>query len=213
MKKSIPIILIIALLAVVLTACGPKDTSNNNNNDNNNTPADVYSKLNDMTNEDYSIIKLQVETTNYGVTLTNKYTATTANGRTTIRYNIQKLNEITTDENGNYVVTNDIISTEEGSAIVTNGKITSLDGKEENIPVNALENLNIKFDKSYFENIEEGEGTLSAKVKDITGFTGNSKFSGKDMSIIVTYGERLQSLIINYNMAGGASVKVTYTFQ
>lgn len=202
MKKIILVVLVVSILTAILTACGGND---------------VYSQLNNMMNEDYSVIKLEVETSSQGVTLTNKYTATTANNRTSIRYTVQKLNKITIGEDGNFDEDN-MILTETGSAVVENGKIIVLDGEASNIPVNGLQNLNVKFDKNYFMSTIHSEND---GVKTITGtviqdhikdFTGNQNFAGKNMTFTVTCGEKLQSLVINYTMNTGASVKVTYTF-
>ena len=202
MKKIILVVLVVSILTAILTACGSND---------------VYSQLNNMMNEDYSVIKLEVETSSQGVTLTNKYTATTANNRTSIRYTVQKLNKITIGEDGNFDEDN-MILTETGSALVENGKIIVLDGEASNIPVNGLQNLNVKFDKNYFMSTIHSEND---GVKTITGtviqdhikdFTGNQNFAGKNMTFTVTCGEKLQSLVINYTMSAGASVKVTYTF-
>lgn len=202
MKKIILVVLVVSILTAILTACGGND---------------VYSQLNNMMNEDYSVVKLEVETSSQGVTLTNKYTATTANNRTSIRYTVQKLNKITIGEDGNFDEDN-MILTETGSAVVENGKIIVLDGEASNIPVNGLQNLNVKFDKNYFMSTIHSEND---GVKTITGtviqdhikdFTGNQNFAGKNMTFTVTCGEKLQSLVINYTMNTGASVKVTYTF-
>ena len=207
MKKTIFVILIVAILATVLVACGEKNGSN-----------DIYKNLNSMMNEDYSVIKLEVETTDQGITLVNKYTATTANERTSIRYTIQTLAEIKQNPDGSYDVPDELIVTETGSATVVDGKITITNGNEENIPVDALQNINIKFDKSYFMSTIHSEND---GVKTITGtviqdhikdFTGNQNFAGKNMTFTVTCGEKLQSLVINYTMNSGATVKVTYTF-
>ena len=179
MKKALLIILIVAILSVVLVACGEKNGASN----------DVYKNLNSMMNEDYSVIKLEVETTDKGVTLTNKYTATSASEKTSIRYSVQTLAKFSYDEDGNLIIPDEMIVTETGSATVVGNKITVLDGKEENIPVTALQNINIKFDKNYFVSTIHSE---NAGVKTITGtvienhikdFTGNQNFDGKNNDI------------------------------
>ena len=207
MKKSTLIILIaiVLTLAVVATAC------------NNLGGNDTYDTLNKMLKDDFSVIKLEVETTYQDVTLTNKYTATTVNGKTSIRYTLQTLSEITKDEDGKYVIP-ELTTTKTGKADFVNGKLTTIDGDAEDIPIDAITSPSLKFDKRYLSETgtkivdENGTTTLIADVTDIKSFTGNQNFDGKDMTFTVTYGEKLQSLVINYTMNSGASVKVTYTF-
>ena len=68
MKKIVFTILLVAILTLSLVAC----------DDNGSTSDDVYGQLNGMVTMDYPIIKLQVETTSNGITLVNKYSATTS---------------------------------------------------------------------------------------------------------------------------------------
>ena len=207
MKKSTLIILvaIVLTLAVVATAC------------NNLGGNDTYDTLNKMLKDDFSIIKLEVETTYQDVTLTNKYTATTVNGKTSIRYTLQTLSEITKDEDGKYVIP-ELTTTKTGKADFVNGKLTTIDGDAEDIPIDAITSPSLKFDKRYFMSTihSENDGVktiIGTVIQDhIKDFTGNQNFDGKNMTFTVTYGEKLQSLVINYTMNSGASVKVTYTF-
>ena len=207
MKKVIFTILLVAILALSLIACDTKADG---------PGSGVYAELNEMVAMDYPIVKLQVETTSNGITLVNKYSATTSSASTTIRYTVQSLNNITVNEDGSYNIPDKMIEEKTGSAIVENGKITVLDGDDENISVEALDDIKIKFDKDYFTSIEtaeqDGINTFSAIVSDIKGFTGNNSFDGKDMTIQVSYTTALKAITINYTMNSGATVKVTYSF-
>ena len=207
MKKVIFTILLVAILALSLIAC---DTKADGSGDG------VYAELNEMVAMDYPIVKLQVETTSNGITLVNKYSATTSSASTTIRYTVQSLNNITVNKDGSYNIPDKMIEEKTGSAIVEDGKITVRDGDDVNISVEALDNLKIKFDKDYFTSIEtaeqDGINTFSAAVTDIKGFTGNNSFDGKDMTIQVSYTTALKAITINYTMSSGATVKVTYSF-
>lgn len=204
MKKVIFTILLVAILALSLIACDTKADGSGSG---------VYAELNEMVAMDYPIVKLQVETTSNGITLVNKYSATTSSASTTIRYTIQSLNKIIVNDDESY---NKMIEEKTGSAIVEDGKITVRDGDDVNISVEALDNLKIKFDKDYFTSIEtaeqDGINTFSAIVSDIKGFTGNNSFDGKDMTIQVSYTTALKAITINYTMNSGATVKVTYSF-
>ncbi len=206
MKKIVFTILLAAILTLSLVAC----------DDNGSTSDDVYGQLNGMVTMDYPIIKLQVETTSNGITLVNKYSATTSSTSTTIRYTIQSLAKVIVNDDGSYTMPDKMIEEKTGSAIVENGKITVLDGDDVDITPDALENLKIKFDKDYFTSVEvdeqTGYKTFSALVTNIKGFTGNDSFDGKDMSIQVNYADTLKSITIAYTMNSGATVKVIYSF-
>ena len=207
MKKVIFTILLVAILALSLIACDTKADGSG---------SDVSAELNEMVAMDYPIVKLQVETTSNGITLVNKYSATTSSASTTIRYTVQSLNNITVNKDGIYNIPDKMIEEKTGSAIVENGKITVLDGNDVNISVEALDDIKIKFDKDYFTSIEtaeqDGINTFSAIVSDIKGFTGNNSFDGKDMTIQVSYTTALKAITINYTMNSGATVKVIYSF-
>lgn len=207
MKKVIFTILLVAILALSLIACDTKADGSGSG---------VYAELNEMVAMDYPIVKLQVETTSNGITLVNKYSATTSSANTTIRYTVQSLNNITVNEDESYNIPDKMIEEKTGSAIVENGKLTVLDGDDVNISVEALDDVKIKFDKDYFTSIEtaeqDGINTFSAIVSDIKGFTGNNSFDGKDMTIQVSYTTALKAITINYTMNSGATVKVTYSF-
>lgn len=207
MKKVIFTILLVAILALSLIACDTKADGSGSG---------VYAELNEMVAMDYPIVKLQVETTSNGITLVNKYSATTSSANTTIRYTVQSLNNITVNEDESYNIPDKMIEEKTGSAIVENGKLTVLDGDDVNISVEALDDVKIKFDKDYFTSIEtaeqDGINTFSAIVSDIKGFTGNNSFDGKDMTIQVSYTTALKAITINYTMNSGATVKVIYSF-
>ena len=202
MKKIIFIILIVSMLAISLTAC-------------NLNGGNAYSQINELLKDDFSHITLDVETTANGITLVNKYSASIASNTTIVTYSMQSLAEIEKDEDGNYIMPTDMIVTEKGSATINNGKIT-FDGKETALPEITSPSLN--FNKQYLSKNctkvvdESNVTTIIADVIDIKGFTGNSNFDGKDMKVEVVYGESIKSIVINYTMNSGATVKVTYTF-
>ena len=206
MKKTIFVILIVAILAISLTACGGVGGG------------DVYGKLNEMIGYDYSTIKLEVATTMNGITLTNKYTGVSASNGTVVTYTVQTLAEVVDNEDGSFSMPSEMIVTDRGSATVNNGKITELNGKAENIPVNEITSPSLNFNKTYFvstvhtdnDGVKTIIGTiLNDRIKD---FTGNQNFDGKDMTFEVVYGESINSIVLNYTTNAGATVKVTYTF-
>ena len=206
MKKTIFVILIVTILALALTAC------------NDQTSGETYNSINEMLKDEFSMVKLQVETTDKGITLTNKYTAMIASNGTMVTYSVQSLAEIVENQDGTFTMPANMIVTENGSASVNNGNIIDLNGKAENIPVDAITTPSLKFDKNYFAGTihsdNDGVKTITGSVLDerVKDFTGNQNFDGKNMTFEVVYNETVESITLNYTMNGGATVKVTYTF-
>ena len=206
MKKTIFVILIVAILALALTACGNQNSS------------DAYNLINEMLDDEFYTVKLQVETTDKGVTLTNKYIAVMASNGTMIRYTVQSLAEIVENEDGTFTMPSNMINTENGSATVNNGKIIDLNGNAESIPVDAITSPSLSFNKDYFvgtiHSENDGVKTIIGNVNQdhVKDFTGNQNFDGKDMTFEVIYGEKDTATALIYTMTSGASVKVTYTF-
>lgn len=205
MKKKILVTIIIAILALTLTACGliPKD-------------GDTYDELNEMLKADYQSVNLEVQTTMNGVTLVNSFTSNIGANNTIVTYSVQELATFDNTD-GNYVVPDNMIVKKTGTAVIKNGVIVEQNGDAVEISVTSLENLTIKFKDSFFNmaqsTYEAGAYVFKADVTNIKGFTGNDNFDGTNMSIMVRYNDKLSSMVIDYTSANGAAVKVIYTFR
>jgi hypothetical protein len=207
MKKSIIAIIIVAILALTLVACGEftKDSKT------------IYDTLNDMVDMDYQRVNLEVQTTMSGVTLVNNFTSTKGTTSTVISYSVQELATFDIIPGGNeYEIPSEMIVKKTGTAIVQNGKIIEQNGDSVDISVVALQDLTINFKREYFnmaqETYEGGADVFKAEVINAKGFTGNANFNGTNMKITVRYGTALKSIIIDYVSDQGAQVKVIYNF-
>lgn len=205
MKKKILVTIIIAILALTLTACGliPKG-------------GDTYDELNEMLKADYQGVNLEVQTTMNGVTLVNSFTSNIGTNSTIVTYSIQELATFDSTD-GNYVVPDNMIVKKTGTAVIKNGVIVEQNGDAVEIPVASLENISIQFKDSFFNmaqsTYEAGAYVFKADVTNIKGFTGNDNFDGTNMSVMVRYNEKISSIVIDYTSANGATVKVIYTFR
>ena len=205
MKKKILVTIIIAILALTLTACGliPKD-------------GDTYDELNEMLKSDYQGVNLEVQTTMNGVTLVNSFTSNIGTNSTIVTYSVQELATFDNTD-GSYVVPDNMIVKKTGTAVIKNGVIVEQNGDEVEIPVTSLENISIQFKQSFFnmaqETYEASAYVFKADVTNIKGFTGNDNFDGTNMSVMVRYNDKLSSMVIDYTSANGATVKVIYTFR
>ena len=206
-KKIIFVAITLVISTILLTACNLLPGS-----------SDVYADLNEMVAMDYDNVALENQTTYNGVTLVDKYTATkSSNGNTMVTYSSERLATIEKDANGNYVVPKDMIVTKSGSAIIENGAIVDQSGDVIGLPITQLDKINLKFDEKYFTDVNTyADGAMNvfeAKVKTPWAFLDNPDFHGKDMSVMVRYGEKLNVVVVDYTSQNGATVKVTYSFR
>lgn len=206
-KKIIFVAITLVISTILLTACNLLPGS-----------SDVYADLNEMVAMDYDNVALENQTTYNGVTLVDKYIATkSSNGNTMVTYSSERLATIEKDANGNYVVPKDMIVTKSGSVIIENGEIVDQSGDVIDLPVTQLEKINLKFDEKYFTDVKTyADGNMNvfeAKVKTPWAFLDNPDFHGKDMSVMVRYGDKLNVVVVDYTSQNGATVKVTYSFR
>ena len=205
MKKKIFVTIIIAILALTLTACHLVPETD-----------DTYAELNKMVKLDYQSVNMEVQTTMNGVTLVNSFTSNIGTNSTVVTYSVQELATFDSTD-GSYVVPDNMIVKKTGTAVIKNGVIVEQNGDAVNIPVTSLENLTIQFKDSFFNmaqsTYEAGAYVFKADVTNVKGFTGNDSFDGTNMSVLVRYNEKLSSVVIDYTTSNGATVKVIYTFR
>lgn len=205
MKKKILVTIIIAMLALTLTACHLVPETD-----------DTYAELNNMVKLDYQSVNMEVQTTMNGVTLVSTFSSNIGSTSTAVTYSVQELATFDNTD-GSYVVPDNMIVKKTGTAIIKNGVIVEQNGDAVEIPVTSLENLTIQFKDSFFNmaqgTYEAGAYVFKADVTNIKGFTGNDNFDGTNMSIMVRYNDKLSSMVIDYTSANGATVKVIYTFR
>ena len=178
---------------------------------------DPCGKINRCAELEYTQTNLEVQTTQNGTTLVNKFSAVKGANNTMVTYSTEEMATIEKDQNGDYVVPKDMIVKKSGSATVKDGKIIEQNGDAVSIPVASLEKISIEFSKDYFTDIKtysEGNSEVFvAKVSSPVLFTGNAKFDGQNMTVQARYNEKLEAVMIDYTSEDGASVKVIYTFR
>ncbi len=206
MKKKILFIAVILVVStLILTACNLIPGS-----------SDVYEELNEKVKMDYNMVSMETQTTYNGVTLVDKYNANKGANSTMVSYSTERLATIEKDANGNYVAPKDMIVKKSGSATIQNGAIVEQSGDVIDLPITKLEEINLKFNEKYFTDVKtyaEGvSNVFEAKVSTPWAFLDNPDFHGKDMSVVVRYGEKLSSVMVDYTSQNGATVKVIYKF-
>ena len=187
MKKKLLLVALLLVVALVcLSACGYQST------------LDEITKL---LNVNYSKITLNIETTQFGVTLKGIYNFTFDGDTTTIQYSVEKLNDPSADAS--------FKSTETGTVVVRDGKI---EGESSNLP-DAVYYGGINFKQAYFKNIQSKGVRFEADVVNPQGFTGNRELKCSKMHVKVLHKEdALTQLVITYVAENGSNVNITYLF-
>jgi hypothetical protein len=205
------------MLALLMSfvACDNGDSNGTPSNGNTTPPVTqpsdpeetVYEVLNDLSNQSYKKIKLDITTLTGDIELNANYTLS-ANK---VDYSIEQLNFLPSDGNLENV-SPDYKTTIQGSATIENGKVTKLDDEAVNLP--EYDELKGAFDfkESYFKNIQTESGKFTADVVNASAFIGTDK-SISDMKIIVEYNDTtFQKVTITYTTSN-SSVTTIYGFE
>ena len=198
MKKIILSIVILLTVLMTFVACNK-----------NNTPQQektVYETLNDLSNQNYDKVNLNITTLTNDTKLSAFYVMTADE----VSYSIEQLNLLPTD--GDFSNLNPSYkSTIKGYATIANGKVVKMDNDNINLP--AFEELKGQFifNENYFTNVIVENGYFSADVTSPSGFLGTNK-DVRDMKIVVNYEDSaLQKITITYKTSI-SDVTNEYTF-
>ncbi len=185
------------LAATVLAGCGG--------------PSDVYSQLNDLVADTPASVQLDVTVTVDGETLTGAYSVKTEDDGYRVTYSYEKLNTFELVD-GAYVVPEEYKSTLTGNMLVSGGKIVEQNGAAVDITMEQITAAGVRFDESYFTDVEANEGSFTATVSEPSEFL-QTTITCTGMTVNATYtSEQIESLTIAYTSAGGAQVLIEYGF-
>ncbi len=179
---------------VCLTGCVPREK-----------PAeDHFAALNEMLAADYTKIVLTVtDTFAEGDALTGKYTVTqTAEGKK-VEYTVERFGELSLDGAQGTKITLT------GTATVKDGEIIAASGDKIDLPA-GIEG-GFTFAEAYFSDVVFGEGSMEAKVTNVSKFFGTD-VSCTDMKVRAAFQETFTSLFIGYTAADGTKVEYSYAF-
>ena len=86
-------------------------------------------------------------------------------------------------------------------------------GDEININLKEVTAKNIKFNSKNFTDIQDNDGFFSAKINDLSAFTGTS-VKGSEGSVSVRYSDNsLISMVISYVNEQGSVITANYSYQ
>ena len=213
MKKIIILLITVAMLLMCMTACfgskNPEPTPTPTPPDDPNPPVTqtVYDLLDDLADQDYSNIKIDIVVTTVFAELYSNYVLTQSN----VVYSIERLNLLPSDGNITDLPSN-YKTTVTGYALIKNGQVIELDGNKD-VALPSYDELkgNFNFDESNFKNAVVGTNSLEGDVVSPSRFYGaDVDMSG--LKVKVEYTETsLTKITISYSTTN-ASVQTVYVF-
>lgn len=170
------------------------------------TPKTVYEILQELSQKQYSQVKLNIKTTMDDIELNASYTLTNS----TVTYSVEQLNLLPSE--GNLTnVSPEYKTTLSGSAIIKNGKVDKVNGDAVDIPSYDELKGAFNFNESNIKNVKNEKGKLTADVSSVSSFMGTVK-NLSNMKIVVTYNDTaLQKLEITYKTTN-STVTTVYEF-
>ena len=216
MKKIIILLITVAMLLMCVTACSgsknpePTPTPTPTPPDDPKPPAaqTVYDLLDDLAEEDYSKIKIDILVKNGFVELYSNYVLTQNN----VVYSIEELNLLPSDGSITDLPSN-YKNTVTGYALIENGKIVELDGNKD-ITLPSYDELkgNFNFVESNFKNAVVGENSFEADVVIPSQFYG-ADVDMTNLKLKVEYTKTsLTKVSISYSTTK-ATVQTVYVFE
>ena len=222
MKKLLIIFAALSMLLMCMTACSgsedpeptpdpkpnpaPGGSDSSDSSDSSDTES-VYDLLDELANEDYSRVDIDVEVETGFAKLYSNYTLT----RSSVIYNIEKLNLLPPDGNIANLPEN-AKTTVSGYALIENGRVVELDGDSDiELPSYSELRGNFSFDEHNFTNAYTGDGYFEADVISPTSFYG-TYVDMSDLKVEVEYtNSALMEIVITYRTQN-ATVRTVYSF-
>ena len=221
MKKILlSIVLLLAVIVSVVSCNKPQptppaettpaettpDSQQTTGGDTQETPKTVWETLQELSQQQYSKVKLNIKTATGDIELNASYTIT----NNSVTYLVEQLNLLPPDGDLTNVSPN-YKTTLSGSATIKNGKVDKVDGEAVTLPSYDELKGAFNFKKSNFKNVKTEKGKLTADVSSVSGFMGVSQ-NLSNMKIVVTYSDTaLQKLEITYNTTN-STVTTVYEF-
>lgn len=217
MKKILLSIVLLLAMITAMVSCNQKnpepapqtttpDSQQTVGGDIQETPKTVWEILQELSQKQYSKVKLDIQTVTGDIELNANYILTNND----VTYSVEQLNLLPSDGDLTNVSQNHK-TTILGTATIKNGKVEKFDGKAVDIPTyNELKGA-FNFKESNFKNVKIENGKLTADVTSVSNFMGTSK-NLSNMKIVVTYNDTaLQKLEIIYNTTN-STVTTVYEF-
>ena len=196
MKRFIYLTALLTVLILVFTSCAPQPVE-----------PDIYEKLDNMVSEDYSSLTVTVTTENAFGILNSTY-AIKYGSNTAVDYTEETFSEYEIAD-GEYVIPEEQKVTKSGSFTLDGKSVTLRDG----ITLNRLGKPDFSFAKGNFSSVKSGEDSFSANVVNVKGFLGFTA-DAENMKVSADFaGEKLTSVVLDYETAAGTAVTLTYIFK
>ncbi|MBQ1261980.1 MAG: hypothetical protein IIY01_03535 [Clostridia bacterium] len=163
---------------------------------------EICEKLDTLLDAEVNAVTVEIITVTAGITLKAEYAVT----KTSVVYSVDRLNKLEGDE-----IPEEYKTTLSGNATIENGTVTKIDGDAIDLPTYDQLTGNFSIKKENLVEIEEGEGSLKAKVLSPEAFLG-TKVDVKDMTVSITYTDTaITRLTVTYSTST-STVATVYTF-
>jgi hypothetical protein len=163
---------------------------------------EICEKLDTLLDAEVNAVTVEITTVTAGITLKAEYAVT----KTSVVYSVDRLNKLEGDE-----IPEEYKTTLSGNATIENGTVTKIDGDAIDLPTYDQLTGNFSIKKENLVEIEEGEGSLKAKVLSPEAFLG-TKVDVKDMTVSITYTDTaITRLTVTYSTST-STVATVYTF-
>ena len=201
MKKLIILLITLSMLLACITSCSESDPSDGT------VSNAVYDLLNELSDKDYSNIKIDIAITTNFVTLYSSYVLT----QNLVVYSIDKLNTLQSDLKPTDLPSS-YKTTLTGHAMIQNGQVIELDGNSDtSLPSYDELKGSFNFDKDNFTNATADTNCFEADVLSPSKFYG-TYVDTSNLKVKVEYTETsLTKITLSYN-TGNAEVQTVYTF-
>ncbi|MCM1289809.1 MAG: hypothetical protein NC132_05900 [Corallococcus sp.] len=171
-----------------------------------------FEKINKLLNAEYSAMSLTVTVTKDLDEFVSEFNVTYGNNDTSsVDFVVRRL---ATFDNSD-TLPDSFINTYKGSATVKGGQVTSVSGDvPQDVKLEAVVGRGLTFHKNYFSDVNEKGSYLTAKVTKPQAFFGDSDFTCKPDTMIVTvgYGDLIDYVRIQYTSNSGSKVVLMYSF-
>ena len=102
-------------------------------------------------------------------------------------------------------------SVKTGSVKLNGENVAEQTGDEVEVNFVAMAKVNLNFAQDYFSQVKWSSGKMTANVDNAQGFLGSDVYYVW-MTVTAEYSNKLNKVTIDYRMANGAEVQLTYAF-
>lgn len=204
MKRVIALITLILVFATLLTSCEVNGGTGN-------VPVEtIHEKLNRMVESSGSSMTVKITTDDEGKVLESVYRISNENAGKRVAYTEERFSEFK-GENGEFIIPESYKYTLSGEVLIADGAIVESSGDSFSMDLKNLSYPEFNFKSEYFISAKDNDGVFEALVISPSRFL-NRETTCTDMTVSVSYGEKISNILLSYKEYNGPDVTIRYTF-